>query len=172
MVRVGIRLMDDLGTPRNLIRLAAAADRLGFHSVLFPHDTFRYHAWTMTGAEAQATERIHLMPVGTNPWSTDPSEIATYAATLDLISGGRAMLGLGLHTDEFLRWVGIDVNPAHIVPAVRETAAAIRAVWRGDNGPFQGEHIHWSEKAFLRFQPLRPNIPIYISHIPHPGVAG
>jgi 5,10-methylenetetrahydromethanopterin reductase len=162
LVRIGVRFMDDLGTPRELIELAVSADRLGFSSVVFPHDTFRYHAWTMTGAVAQATERIHLMPVGTNPWSTDPSEIAAYAATLDLISGGRAMLGLGLHTDEFLRWVGLDVDPASIVPAVRETAAAIRAVWRGGPAPYSGEHVRWSDKAYLRFSPLRADIPIYI----------
>lgn len=162
MVRIGIRIMDNLGTPQELVALAAAADRLGFASVLFPHDTFRYHAWAMTAAVAQVTRRIGLMPNGTNPWSTDPSEIAAFAATLDHLSGGRAMLGLGLHTDQFLKWVGIDIDPAALVPAIRETTEAIRGIWRGETVPYQGEHLRWTDKAFLRFPPLRPDIPIYI----------
>jgi len=41
MARIGVRFMDDPGTPRELIKLAVSADRLGFGSVLFPNDTFR-----------------------------------------------------------------------------------------------------------------------------------
>ena len=37
-VKFGVRLIDDLGGPRELIGLAQLAERLGYDSVLFPHD--------------------------------------------------------------------------------------------------------------------------------------
>lgn len=138
------------------------ADRLGFASVVFPHDTFRYSGLTLAAAVAQATERILLLPEGINPWSMHPSEIATGAAMLDEVSGGRAILGLGLHTDQFLGWAGIRVDPDSIVPVIRDTTAAIRALWRGETVAAQGEHIRWTDKAFFRLPPVRPDIPIYI----------
>ena len=161
-MKIGVRFVDHLGTPGELVELAVAADRLGFHSVVFPHDTFRYHGWVLAAAVAQATRQIQIMPEGTNPWSTHPSDIATLAATLDHVSRGRAILGLGLHTDQLLKWAGIEVERAAIVPAIRETAEAIRAVWRGEAAPCRGDHVRWPDTAFLRFRPFRPAVPLYV----------
>ena len=95
---IGIRLIGYLGNSRELIRLAKLAENAGFDSVWFPHDTFMHNTWVLTTAAAEATSRIRIGTVGTNPYTTNPCEIATYAATLDDLSGGRLILGVGLHT--------------------------------------------------------------------------
>ncbi len=153
---IGVRFVDHLGTPAELVDLAVRADALGFDSVVFPHDAFRSHGWVLAGAVARATRRIRIIPEGTNPWTTHPSDIATLAATLDHLAPGRAVLGLGLHTDEFLRWAGVTVEPAELVRGIREAAETVRALWRGEGEP------RWSDRARLRFPPRRPAIPIYL----------
>ena len=75
--------------------VGSLAEQKGFDFCWFPHDTFCKSTWVLTTAVAMRTERIKIGSVGTSPYTFDPSEIATYIATLDELSGGRAVLGLG-----------------------------------------------------------------------------
>lgn len=158
--RFGIRLLDDLGSPRELVELAVLADRLGFDSVWYPHDTLRAHSWALASATAMATERIQVGSVGTNPWSTHPAEILTFLATLDKLSDGRAALGLGIHTTEHLAWIGID--PGDYVQGTREAYEILRMLLHGDGPAYDGDHFKLPDNAQLRMAPLRADIPIYI----------
>ena len=81
-MRFGIRIIDDLGTPEELVALASLADEVGFDGLIFPASPMRANAWALCAAAARATERIEIN-VGGPIHTTDPSEIATYAATLD-----------------------------------------------------------------------------------------
>ncbi len=149
--RFGIRLLDDLGSPRELVRLACAAEEAGFDTVWFPHDTLRSNSWVLASATAQATQRVEVCTVGTNPWATHISEIATFLGTLDRLSAGRAVVGLGVHTYEMLGWVGIDVEAP--LEDMRESVGTLRALLRGDSV---------SAGAQLRFPLARTEPPIYI----------
>jgi 5,10-methylenetetrahydromethanopterin reductase len=149
--RVGIRLLDDLGSPQELVRLACAAEEAGFDTVWFPHDTLRSNSWVLAAATAQATQRVEVCTVGTNPWATHVSEIATFLGTLDRLSAGRAVLGLGVHTYEMLGWVGIDVEAP--LETMRQSVGTLRALLRGDSV---------ATEAHLRFPLARAEPPIYI----------
>lgn len=107
-MRVGVRLVQYLGSPTDIVDLAVHAEECGLDEVWIPHDPFMTSAWVMTSAIAARTERVTIGSIGTNPYTADPSEIAAYLATLDLLSNGRAALGLGLHTDQMVRWLGYD----------------------------------------------------------------
>ena len=159
MTRFGIRFLDDLGAPRELIRLAVAAEAAGFDSVWFPHDAFRLNSWAMLAAAAQATERVSLGSRN-NIYTSDPSEIATYIATLDHLSSGRAILGLGLHTTNMLEWIGLAGEDP--IRRTKEMTEIIRRLLRGEKVPYQGEEFQWTERAFMRVPPLRADLPIYI----------
>ena len=160
-MRFAIRLIDYLGDPATLVRLAVAAEDAGFDAVWFPHDTFMRNTWVTTSAAAAATHRIEIGSVGTNPYTTDPSEIATYIATLDDLSGGRALLGLGLHTRDMVEWTGI--SAADVVQRTREAVEIIRALLRGEVVDYKGSAFQWTEQCYLRFEPLRSDIPIYVA---------
>ena len=160
-MRVGVRLIQYLGNPADVVDLAVHAEECGIDEVWVPHDPFMSSAWAVTSAIAARTERITIGSIGTNPYTTDPSEIAAYLATLDLLSHGRAALGLGLHTEEMVRWLGYD--PRDLSERLRSAVATVRALLRSEvvtepNGPHA-----WGDECRLRFEPFRPDPPIYVA---------
>jgi 5,10-methylenetetrahydromethanopterin reductase len=159
-MKFGLRLIGYLGNTRELVRLAVLAEQAGFDYVWFPHDTFMGNTWVITSAVAAQTSRIRIGSVGTNPYTTDPAEIATYIATLDELSGGRAVLGLGLHTEKMVEWTGIDASDYQV--RTREAVDIIRALLRGEVVAYQGEAFQWTEQCYLRFKPFRNQVPIYV----------
>jgi len=159
-VRIGVRLVQYLGSPRKVVSLAVAAENAGVDEVWVPHDPFMSHAWTISTAIAEATDRVVVGSLGTNPYTTDPSEIAAHVATLDLLSHGRAALGLGLHTTSMVEWIGLDASD--VVARTRAAVAIVRALLRGETvtreGPFS-----WGPECSLRFTPLRERLPIHVA---------
>ena len=160
-MRFGIRFIDYVGEPRRLIDLTVLAEQAGFEFVWFPHDPFMRHTWVTTAAVAVRTSRIQIGSVGTNPYTTSPAEIATYLATLDELSDGRAVLGLGLHTREMVEWCGI--SAADHIPRTREAVEIIRALLRGETVAYRGNVFQWTDQCYLRFTPRRAEVPIYVA---------
>jgi 5,10-methylenetetrahydromethanopterin reductase len=150
---------------KDQIEFGKLAEKYGFDYCWFPHDTFMRNTWVLTSALAMETRRIKLASVGTNPYTFDPCEISTYIATLDEISEGRAVLGLGLHTTDMIGWVGIDAKDP--ITRTREAVHLIRETLKTspDKQPekFSGKEFRWSDQAYLRFNPIRNNIPIYVA---------
>ncbi len=160
-MRFGVRLIQHLGTPRDIVELGILADRAGFDHAWFPSDKFMYHAWAIIGALAEHTRRITIGPNGSEPYSVSPGETATFMATLDHLSGGRAALGFGMHTEKMIGWLGINVTDR--VTRVREAVELMRRIWAGEVVEFNGREFHWSDQCYLRFKPVRNRIPIYVS---------
>jgi len=159
-MKFGIRLIGYLGTIHEIVRLAVLAEKAGFDYVWFPHDTFMANTWVITSAVAAHTSRIQIGSVGTNPYTTTPSEVATYIATLDELSRGRAVLGLGLHTEKMVEWTGIPAGDYMV--RTREAVDIIRALLRGEVVAYQGEAFQWTDQCYLRFKPYRDKVPIYV----------
>lgn len=159
-MNVGIRLVQYLGSPRDVVTLAVAAEQAGVDEVWVPHDPFMSHAWTISTAIAERTERVVIGSLGTNPHTTDPSEIAAHLATLDLLSDGRAALGLGLHTTAMVEWLGLDA--ADVVERTRAAVEIVRALLRGETVTENGPYV-WGEECALRFEPLRSEVPIHVA---------
>jgi 5,10-methylenetetrahydromethanopterin reductase len=159
-VKVSVRLVQYLGSPREVVELAVAAERAGIDEVWVPHDPFMSHAWTVQTAIAERTERVVVGTLGTNPYTTDPSEIATHLATLDLLSRGRAALGLGLHTTSMVEWLGLDA--ADVVERTRAAVTIVRKLLRGETVTGEGPYT-WGGECALRFAAHRPNPPIHVA---------
>jgi 5,10-methylenetetrahydromethanopterin reductase len=152
-VKFSLRLNNDL--PLELYpRLAVAAESAGFDQFWVSNDLFLRSAWVILSSVVHATQRIQIGTCIVNPYTLHPAEMAMAAATLDELSNGRFLLGLSSGADDFLGWVGIRAERP--VTTVRETAASLRRLWRGER-----EHPNgWTREAYLRF-PAR-EIPIYI----------
>lgn len=159
-MNVGIRLVQYLGSPRDVVSLAVAAEQAGVDEVRVPHDPLMSHAWTISTAIAERTERVVIGSLGTNPYTTDPSEIAAHLATLDLLSDGRAALGLGLHTTAMVELLGLDA--ADVVERTRAAVEIVRALLRGESVTENGPYV-WGEECALRFEPLRSEVPIHVA---------
>ncbi|MHB1570091.1 MAG: LLM class flavin-dependent oxidoreductase, partial [Solirubrobacteraceae bacterium] len=157
-----MRLLDDLGNARRLVELTQAAETAGFDMVWFPGDAFRLHSGAMLAAASQVTNSIGL-GWRANPYTSDPSETAGYVATLDYLSQGRAVLGVGLHTTQMLEWVGVQGEDA--VERTRECVEVVEAILGGARGPHDGRHYKTTSDAFLRFAPYRSAVPTYIAAV-------
>ncbi len=122
--------------------------------------------WPIISVVASRTERLQL-PIFTSPYGLSPDEAVMLAATLDEISRGRAVLCVGGHTDEMLKWVGTEAGDE--LTRTREAVELVRRCLRSAKShrfeAFHGKEYHWGPEAFLRFDPFRQKIPIYIS--PH-----
>lgn len=159
-MKFGIRFIENLGTVGDIVGYSQQAEQAGFDCVWFPHDIFMKNTWVVTAAVAQATDRIAIGNVGTNPYTTNPAEIASYLATLDELSGGRAVIGIGLHTHDMVNWAGIDCTD--ILQVTRESVDLIRRLLNGEVVEHHSPHFSWSDQCYLRFKPLRSEIPIYV----------
>ena len=166
-LRFGIRLIDDLGDPNEIVALALLAEEVGFDVLLFPHSPFRTNSWVLNSVVAGKTSRIELSAGGPLR-TTDPSEIATYIATLDHISQGRVTLRMGAHNFHTLTWIGVDHEADTVIQRVREASEIIRRLIRGERVAYDGQIYKWTDGAYLRFKPYRTEIPISISPIGEP----
>ena len=92
-----------------LIRMAQTAEQVGFDSVwLGDHLLYDlsvgprgpWEVWTSLAALAASTERVLLGPLVASAGFHEPTMLAKQAATVDGISGGRLMLGLGAGWNE------------------------------------------------------------------------
>ena len=104
MTQFGYTLMTEQTGPRDLVNYAIAAERAGFdfevcsdhYSPWLMSQGHAPYAWSVLGAVAQATSRVELATYVTCPIIRyHPTVVAQKAATLQLLSEGRFILGLG-----------------------------------------------------------------------------
>ncbi len=91
-------------------------------------------AWTALSVAAGATERVELGPFVLNVMNRHPAVVASMAATLQRLSGGRLVLGMGIGggAEEHVA-LGMPLPPANErVARLREAVAVIRALWSGE----------------------------------------
>ncbi len=97
-VRFGVFITPDATQPDRPLALAALADELGYDLIGVqdhPYQRRFFDTWTLLTAMAMGTKNIRLFPDVANLPLRPPAVLAKAAASLDLLSGGRAELGLG-----------------------------------------------------------------------------
>lgn len=107
---------------------------------------------------AGATERVRLGPAALNPSTLHPVELAGQAAALDLLSGGRAYLGLV--AGAWLDRLGLDETRP--LQRMREAVEIVRRLHAGDRSGFAGEIFALAPGAGLEYEPERPRLPLMI----------
>ena len=141
-----------------LLEVAEEVERLGYRYLWVNDERLERDPFTVLPAIAQRTERIRLGPGVTNPYSRHPALIATAMATLDELSGGRTVLGLGAGGTNH-RALGIERKAP--VAALRDAVELIRALWGGGAATVEGDVVR-AREARLDFAAPRRRIPIYI----------
>jgi 5,10-methylenetetrahydromethanopterin reductase len=106
---------------------------------------------------ATRTSTLQLGTAVTNPLTRHPAITAAAAATVDEISDGRMVLGIGAGDRPLL---ALGMEPAKLA-SVRGAIDAIRALWAGETVSAQ-DAAFTLDGAHMRFA-TRPNIPVYIS---------
>lgn len=120
--------------------------------------------WVMLAAAAMTTDRIRLMSLVTPIPRRHPWKLAREAVTIDVLSGGRFTLGVGLGwpTDpEFSRFGG-EEDLRTRADMLDEGLEIITGLWSGEPFEFLGDHYQLSEVTFLPRPVQRPRIPIWV----------
>jgi F420-dependent oxidoreductase-like protein len=99
-------------------------------------------AYTTLGYLAACTSRAKLLTLVTGTVYRHPGILAKIVTTLDVLSGGRAWLGIGAAwNEEESRGLGIPFPPvAERFERLEETLQICLQMWRGDESPYHGEH--------------------------------
>lgn len=108
-----------------------------------PYNPQFLDAWTLLTTIAAATSRVRVFPDVANLPLRPPAMLARQVATLDILSGGRAELGLGTGAfwDAIAAMGGPRRSPGESVAALREAIGVIRALWTPGRGArLNGEH--------------------------------
>ncbi|MFP4149395.1 MAG: LLM class flavin-dependent oxidoreductase, partial [Nitriliruptoraceae bacterium] len=151
-MRLGLGVSEDLPVAVQQ-RLAADVEAAGFAS-LWTNEASGRDALLLCQAWAAATTRLEV-GVGVVPiWTRTPVQLAMAAATLQEVSGGRFLLGLGVsHAATMGPWHGVEVRRP--LTASREVLTILAAAEAGERTDHPG--VVWSSSRFrLRVSPRPP----------------
>ncbi len=162
------------GDARVLADLAAVAEGAGWDGCFVwdhirPSDPTMLLAdpWISVTAMALATDRIRLGPLVTPLARRRPWQVARQAVTLDHLSGGRLVLGVGLGGDWQGEYAGFGEAGSNRQRGemLDEALEVITGLWSGEPFTFQGAHYQLTEVPFLPRPLQQPRIPIWVAGI-------
>ena len=148
---------------KGLIERARIADAAGIHSI-YVAETWGYDALTMLTTFAEHTSKIQLATAIVNIYSRTPAALAQHFGTLDKLSHGRMIMGLGTSSPQVVEhFHGVKFNPP--LTRLKETVEIINLLLAGDSLNYDGKLFKMSRGFKLRFEPQRKHIPIWIASL-------
>ena len=157
------------GDPLAQADLALAAEAAGWDGV-FTYDAIAigdgdlHDPWVLLAAMAMRTTRIRLGAMVFAPSRRRPWKLAREAATLDILSGGRLVLpvGLGALDDQGFGNVGEVTETRLRAQILDETLAILDGLWSGEPFSFEGDHYRFGGMTFRPTPVQRPRIPVWV----------
>jgi F420-dependent oxidoreductase-like protein len=180
-VKVGLQI-PDFSTPRGpealgreLANVARTADDAGFEyitvmdhffqiPVVGPAEKEMLEAYTTLGYLAACTSHATLVTLVTGAFYREPGILGKIVTTLDVLSGGRAWLGIGAGWNEQeSRGLGVRFPPvSERFERLEETLLVCLQMWRGDEKPYEGRHYSLERPLNSPQALTRPHPPIMI----------
>ncbi len=147
-----------------LARLAHEAEQSGWEGVfIWDHLTqMAADPWVALTAMAMSTERIRLGPIVTPVARRRPWKLARETVTLDRLSQGRLILGVGLGgMKEDFESFGEENDPKVRAEKLDEGLAVLAGLWQGEPFSYSGKHYELRDVCFLPRPVQSPRIPIW-----------
>jgi F420-dependent oxidoreductase-like protein len=180
-MKIGLHIADftfpdgPAGLRDDLSRIVTTAEEAGFGRVsvmdhlwqigfLGPPEHEMLEAYSTLGYLAALTSEVELVSWVTAVVYREPGMLAKLVSTLDVLSGGRAWLGIGAAwNEEEARGLGLPFPPtAERFERLEETLQICLQMWSENDGPFEGRHYQLA-RTLNSPQPLhRPHPPILI----------
>jgi alkanesulfonate monooxygenase SsuD/methylene tetrahydromethanopterin reductase-like flavin-dependent oxidoreductase (luciferase family) len=169
---VGIPNVGDYGDPRLLVELARDAEAAGWDAVLlWDHVAYRRRGWPVADptviltAIAAATSRVRVGLLAAAIPRRRPWKLARETATLDLLSGGRLILGAGLGSQAHEEYAafGEDGDPRARAARLDEGLEVLTGLWRGEPFSHQGSSYRVAQTVFLPRPAQLPRPPLWIA---------
>ena len=164
-------VFDELADPRVVAALAAEAEQAGWDGVfVWDHLTYRAPVvgvadpWVTLAAMACATESVRLGPMVTPLPRRRPVKLAREVATLDRLSGGRVVLGVGIGGDSSgeLSATGEQLDDRVRGAMLDEGLEVVTTAWTGAELHHRGAHYVADGFAVLP-TPVQPRVPVWVA---------
>ena len=154
---------------RQVLRAVKLADELGYHSFWVP-EAWGYEVFSLMTEMAVHTTNIRLGTGIANVFSRSPGLMAMSAATLDEISEGRCMLGIGASAKRVIE--GFHGREFHRpLTQIRDVVRVVRALVGGGTLDDSGAELRQYRKFALAMTPSRSRIPIYVAALKQKSIA-
>jgi F420-dependent oxidoreductase-like protein len=180
-MKIGLQI-PDFSTPRGperlgseLANVARIADDAGFEYIAVmdhffqipavgPAEKEMLEAYATLGYLAACTSRAALLTVITGTIYREPGVLAKTVTTLDVLSSGRAWLGIGAAWNEQeSRGLGVPFPPvAERFERLEEALQICLQMWRGDESPYRGKHYQLDRPLNSPQSLTRPHPPIMV----------
>lgn len=147
-------------TPGEYIRLGKRIEKLGYHRVYVYDDLMYRPSWPILSLIAANTKHIELGPCLVNGFYCHPAKIAENAVFLDEVSKGRTVLGVG--RGAFFDYLNMELSETTTRKGCEETIQLVKRFFSKNDTPFRGRFFEATEKAVLRWDPPRADIPIVL----------
>jgi alkanesulfonate monooxygenase SsuD/methylene tetrahydromethanopterin reductase-like flavin-dependent oxidoreductase (luciferase family) len=156
------------GGPADAADLAAEAEAAGWDGVftwdgISVGDMDTYDPWVVISAMAMRTSRVRLGAMVTPPSRRRPWKLAREAASVDVLSGGRLVMpvGLGALDDAGFGNVGEVTEARARAERLDESLAILEGLWAGEPFAFEGRHYRFGPMTFRPTPVQRPRIPVW-----------
>ncbi|HET7532677.1 MAG TPA: LLM class F420-dependent oxidoreductase [Nocardioidaceae bacterium] len=168
------------GNPREAADQVAALEKAGLDTV-WVAEVYGFDSPTLMGYLAAKTETLEIGSAILNIYSRTPGTLASTAAGLDNVSGGRAILGLGASGPQVIEgWHGMPYDKP--LTRTREVVQIVRAALRRETIEFHGkvfdlplpsdQGLGLGKPLKMLTKPERPAVPIYIAALGEKNVQG
>ncbi|HEX6526261.1 MAG TPA: LLM class flavin-dependent oxidoreductase [Streptosporangiaceae bacterium] len=169
---INIPNFGDFADARMVADLARRAEEAGWDG-LFVWDHITHHKelrreiadpWVLLTAAALATSRIRLGTMITPVARRRVAKLAREVTTLDRLTGGRMILGVGLGAplDDEYGTFGEPTDARLLAARLDESLFAMNELWSGEPVTFHGQHIIVNDVAFAPVPVQRPRVPIWV----------
>ncbi|WP_062354508.1 LLM class F420-dependent oxidoreductase [Herbidospora yilanensis] len=164
-MKLGLNLGYWQRSPSDATTLVQAAERLGYDSV-WTAEAYGSDAFTPLAWYGARTSRIKLGTSVVQLSARTPAATAMTAMTLDHLTGGRLLLGIGASGPQVVEgWYGVPF--ARPLARTREYVEIMRKIWRREepvtnDGPHYPLPLPQGKPLKLITHPLRPDIPVYL----------
>jgi 5,10-methylenetetrahydromethanopterin reductase len=156
-MKFGAGLFDDISRDRTT-ELARLVEKRKFHQIWISDERFYRDPYALLTLCALSTRKIKLGTAVTDPYIRHASLTSLAVATVDEISDGRMVLGIGAGISGFEE-LGIKREKPAV--AIEEAVTVIRDLWAGRSVSKNGEFVYCKDLK-LNFK-ARANIPVYIA---------
>ncbi len=166
---IDVVTLGDYADPRRVVRLARAAEAAGWQGIfVWDHLAFAWgvpsgDAWVILAAVAQATQHLKIGTAVTPLPRRRPHVLANTVATLDVLSGGRVIFGVGLGgvPEEYTAF-GEEAEARARARRLDEGLEVINHLWSGAKVIHQGAYYTVNEVALAPLPLQRPRVPIWV----------
>ncbi|MDA4114914.1 MAG: LLM class flavin-dependent oxidoreductase [Thaumarchaeota archaeon] len=151
---------------RDAVRFGTKAESLGYESIWFHESLYQRDVFTYLSSVLLSTTRIRVGSGVINTFTRHPLTAAATFASLSEVSGGRAIMGLGLGSFPTIPNIGFKIFPVsetHPLRRIREYVAISRSFWAGERLDYRGE-FYTAEKMQSDIK-LAHRVPIYIASL-------